>query len=142
MFQNVNETGGGTPPELLSEGPTAAPPQTIAPAQSGRGAPAQLLQKARVKTPVIISMHEQDNVAIRLLVLYVASWSYALGIVGVVSSLVWWLVEWRGGQATQTALKPYFHAEPRRRYFEEPEGPQFLPPDVALVPSRLSRRRK
>ena len=85
---------------------------------------------------------EQDNVAIRLLVLYVASWSYALGIVGVVSSLVWWLVEWRGGQAAQTALKPYFHAEPRRRYFEEPEGPQFLPPDVALVPSRLSRRRK
>ena len=42
MLQTVNGPAQGHPPEILTEGPTAAP----------------------AKTPVLITMHEHDNVAI------------------------------------------------------------------------------
>jgi hypothetical protein len=63
MFQNVNETGGGTPPSCSprDHGRTVATSRACSVSAEALGAVAS---KAPVKTPVIISMHEQDNVAI------------------------------------------------------------------------------
>jgi hypothetical protein len=84
---------------------------------------------------------EQTNVVTGLLALYLASWSYVLGLVGLFLSVAWWLVNWRRVRLTRTTTSRYSPAEPRRRHLERPEmeGPQFPQQDVApAVPSRLS----
>lgn len=80
----------------------------------------------------------QTSVATILLTLFLAFWSYVLGIVGLVLSVVWWL-HVRGKRA---AMSGYASAEPRSRRLEkpEPEDLQFLQQGVApVVPSRSSR---
>ena len=79
----------------------------------------------------------QTSVATILLTLFLAFWSYVLGIVGLVLSVVWWL-HVRGKRA---AMSGYASAEPRSRRLEKPElEAQFLEHGVApVVPSRSSR---
>jgi hypothetical protein len=86
----------------------------------------------------------QDNLTTVLLALYLASWSYVLGLVGLVLLSVWWLVEWVRVRAKQAAKIRYSPAEPRRRHLEQPEleDPQSLQQGVAAeVLSRSSRER-
>ena len=86
---------------------------------------------------------EEANVVTVLLALYLASWSYVLGLVGLFLSLAWWLVSWRRVRLTRTAMSRYSHVEPRRRDLEKPEmeRTQFLQQGVAYaVPSRSSRQ--
>ncbi len=85
--------------------------------------------------------HEQVNVTILFLALYLAPWLYVLGIVGLLFLSVWWSVRWLRGLVKPGAVSRYF-AGPRRRHLETPEreGPQFLQQGVAPVaPSRSSR---
>ncbi|MGH7230219.1 MAG: hypothetical protein ACREJU_02530 [Nitrospiraceae bacterium] len=79
------------------------------------------------------------TVATKLLALYLASWSYVLGLVGLFLSLAWWLVSRRRVRPTRVALNRYSPAEPRRLEEPEPEGLQFFEHDPApVVASRLS----
>ena len=79
----------------------------------------------------------QVSVAIILLALYLATWSYLLGLVGLLFLSVRCLVNWRRVRLTRTTMSPRSEGleEP------EPEGPQFLEHDGVspIVPSRLSR---
>lgn len=84
----------------------------------------------------------QASVATLLLALYLASWTYVLGLVGLVFLSVWWLVGWRRLRAKPAAMSRYAPAEPRARRPEKPEleSPQSLQQGVApVVPSRSSR---
>jgi hypothetical protein len=86
---------------------------------------------------------EQADVLTGLLALHLASWSYVLGIVGLVLLAAWWLVEWLRAQVEQPIRSRYSLAESRRRRHEGPEieGRQFIQHDVApAVPSRLARQ--
>ena len=67
----------------------------------------------------------EASVAALLLTLYLASWLYVLGIVGLVLLSVWWLVGWRRVWVTRAVMSRYSQA------------PQFLEQGVApVVPSR------
>src|SRR5262245_19246267 len=66
-----------------------------------------------------------DNLATVLLALHMASWSYVLGIVGLVLVSVWWFVGWLRAQVKR-ARSRYFPAEPRRRHLEKAELGGFL----------------
>lgn len=84
---------------------------------------------------------EQGNVASVLLALHLASWSYVLGIVGLVLVPVLELIE--RFRVKRAAMSRYSPAEPRRRDFEQPEmeGTPSLQRDVVSVAlSRLSRQ--
>jgi len=79
----------------------------------------------------------QVSVATILLALYLATWSYLLGLVGLLFLSVRCLVNWRRVRLTRTTMSPRSEGleEP------EPEGSQFLEHDdmSPIVPSRLSR---
>ena len=79
----------------------------------------------------------QVSVATILLALYLATWSYVLGLVGLLFLSVRFLVNWRRVRLTRTTMSPQSegHEEP------EPEGSQFLGRDDVspIVPSRWSR---
>jgi len=79
----------------------------------------------------------QVSVATILLALYLATWSYLLGLVGLLFLSVRCLVNWRRVRLTRTTMSPRSEGleEP------EPEGSQFLEHDGVspIVPSRLSR---
>jgi len=84
----------------------------------------------------------QASVATLLLTLFLAFWSYVLGIVGLLFLSVWWLMGWLRVQVQPAAMNRYAPAELRSRRLEEPEpaNPQFLQQVVApAVPSRSSR---
>ncbi|MGH7229019.1 MAG: hypothetical protein ACREIH_07350 [Nitrospiraceae bacterium] len=84
----------------------------------------------------------QASVAAILLTLFLAFWSYVLGLVGLLFLSVRWLVSWRRVRVKRAALSRYAHAELRSRRLVEPEpaNPQFLQQGVAPnVPSRSSR---
>lgn len=81
----------------------------------------------------------EAGVAALLLALYLASWLYVLGIVGLVLLSVWWLVGWRRVRVTGAAVSRYSLAELRRAHLEKPEleGPLSFGQGVApVVPSR------
>jgi len=86
--------------------------------------------------------YEQVSVATLLLALFLAFWSYVLGILGLLFLSVRRLISWRRVRVTRGAMNRYAPAELRSRYLEkpEPEGPQFLQQGMApAVPSRSSR---
>lgn len=83
----------------------------------------------------------QANVATLLLALFLAFWSYVLGIAGLLFLSVWWLVGWLRVGVQPVAMNRYASAELRSRRLEEPEpkNPQFLHQSVApVVSSRLT----
>jgi hypothetical protein len=86
--------------------------------------------------------HEQVSATILLMALYLAPWFYVLGLVGLLSLSVWWLVGWLRGRVKAAAVSRYSAPEPRRRHLKRPEreGIQFLQQGVAPVdPSRSCR---
>jgi len=87
----------------------------------------------------------QASAATILLALYLAAWSYVLGLLGLVLLSVWWLVGWRRMGVTRAAMSRYSPAEPRSRRLDKPqlEDPQFPHQGVApVVPSRSSSDRE
>lgn len=82
---------------------------------------------------------EQANVVTMLLALHLASWSYALGIVGLVLAPVLELIAWRRVRVNRAALSRCSTTDPRRLDLEksEMEGMQVLQQDMA--PIALSR---
>ena len=84
----------------------------------------------------------QTSVATILLTLFLAFWSYVLGLVGLLFLSVRWLVSWRRVRVKRGAMSRYAPVEPRSRYLEKPElgDLQFIQQGVApVVPSRSSR---
>ncbi len=83
----------------------------------------------------------QVSVATILLTLFLAFWSYVLGLVGLLFLSVRWLVSWRRVQVKRAGMSRYSLAEPRSRRLEQPEleSPQFLQQSMArVVPTRSS----
>lgn len=82
----------------------------------------------------------QASVATLLLALFLAFWSYVLGIAGLLFLSVWWLVGWL--RVKPAAMNRYAPAELRSRRLEEPEpaNPQFLQQGVAPVEHNRSSR--
>src|SRR5713226_6566253 len=70
----------------------------------------------------------QASIATILLALSLASWSYVLGLVGLIFLTVWWLLKWRSVWIQRAVMREYPPAEPSRRPVENPvlEDPQFL----------------
>jgi hypothetical protein len=58
---------------------------------------------------------EQANVVAELLALHLASWSYVLGIVGLLLLPVLELIDWLRMRVKRAAIRRYSSAEPRRR---------------------------
>lgn len=58
---------------------------------------------------------EQANVAAELLALHLASWSYVLGIVGLLVLPVLELIDWLRMRVKRAVIRRYSSAEPRRR---------------------------
>jgi hypothetical protein len=88
----------------------------------------------------LVAQHDQEqgNVVSVLLALHLASWSYALGIAGLVLLPVLTLIEWF--RVKRAAISRYFPAEPG---LEKPgmEGTQFLEQGVPpVVLNRASRQ--
>jgi hypothetical protein len=74
-----------------------------------------------------------------ILALFLAFWSYVLGLGVLLFLAMWSLVEWRRVRVTQAAMSRYAPAEPRSRHLEKPEleGPLSFQQGVApVVPSR------
>ena len=85
---------------------------------------------------------EHNSVATVLLALYLALWSYVLGLGVLLLLAMWCLVEWRRMRVKRAAMNSDSSAGPRSRHFEQPElgDPQYLQQGVApVVPSRSSR---
>ena len=83
----------------------------------------------------------QTSVATILLTLFLAFWSYVLGLVGLLFLSVRWLVSWRRGQVRRAGMNRYSPAEPMSRRLEQPEleNPQSLQQGMApAVPTRSS----
>ena len=84
----------------------------------------------------------QVSVATIILALYLASWSYVLGLVGLLFLSVRWLVSWRRLWMKPAAMSRYSPAESRSRRLEKLElrDHQFIEKGMApVVPSRSSR---
>jgi len=84
----------------------------------------------------------QVSVATIILPLYLASWSYVLGLVGLLFLSVRWLVSWRRLWVKPAAMSRYSPAESRSRRLEKLElrDHQFIEKGIApVVPSRSSR---
>jgi len=84
----------------------------------------------------------QVSVATIILALYLASWSYVLGLVGLLFLSVRWLVSWRRLWVKPAAMSRYSPAESRSRRLEKLElrDHQFIEKGMApVVPSRSSR---
>ena len=106
----------------------------------GLGAVALLLLSAGLE---FFAQHANTGTSLAgvLLALFLAFWSYVLGLVGLFFLSMRWLAGWRGGQVTRVALSQNSSAERRSRSPETPEqeGLQFLQQDVDPVdPSRSS----
>jgi hypothetical protein len=74
-----------------------------------------------------------------ILALFLAFWSYVLGLGVLLFLAMWCLVEWRRVRATRAAMSRYAPAESRSRRLEKPEleGPLSFQQGVApVVPSR------
>jgi len=74
-----------------------------------------------------------------ILALFLAFWSYVLGLGVLLFLAMWCLVEWRRVRVTRAAMSRYASAEPRSRRLEKPEleGPLSFQQGVApVVPSR------
>ena len=83
-----------------------------------------------------------NSVATILLALYLATWSYLLGLVGLLFLSVRRLLRWRSVRIQRAVMSQYSPAEPTSRYLEQPElrDPQYFQQGVApVVPSRSSR---
>lgn len=83
-----------------------------------------------------------NSVATVLLALFLALWSYVLGLGVLLFLAMWWLVEWRRVRVKRAAMSSDSSAGPRSRHLEKPElqDPQYLQQGVApVVPSRSSR---
>jgi len=83
-----------------------------------------------------------NDVATVILALYLALWSYVLGLGVLLILAMWCLVEWRRVRIKRAAMSRDASAGPRSRHLEQPElrDPQYLQQGVApLVPSRSSR---
>lgn len=82
---------------------------------------------------------EQGNVAMVLLALHLASWSYVLGIVGLVLIPVLEFMGWF--HAKRAAMSRYSSVELRHRDLKKPEmeGPPLHLDRDSVVPSGLSR---
>lgn len=81
----------------------------------------------------------EASVATLLLALYLASWLYILGLVGLVFLSVWWLVGWLRMLVARAAMSRHSPAEPGRRHLNKPElqGSLSFQQGVApVVPSR------
>ena len=67
------------------------------------------------------------SVATVILALYLAFWSYVLGLGVLLFLAVWWLVEWRRVRVKRAAMSSYASAEPRSQHLEKPESrdPQY-----------------
>lgn len=91
---------------------------------------------------MVAAQHDrvQGNVVNVLLALHVASWSYAMGIVGLVLVPMLRLIDWLRQPVNRESLSRYSPVEPRGRDFEQPErGTPPLERYVAPVDSdRLS----
>ena len=84
----------------------------------------------------------QVSVATIILPLYLASWSYVLGLVGLLFLSVRWLVSWRRLWVKPAAMSRYSPAESRSRRLEKLElrDHQYIEKGIApVVPSRSSR---
>ena len=84
----------------------------------------------------------QVSVATILLALYLARWSYVLGLVGLLFLSVRCLLRWRSVRIQRAVMSQYSPAEPRSRYLEKLElrDHQCIGKDIApVVPSRSSR---
>ena len=85
---------------------------------------------------------EHNSVATVLLALYLALWSYVLGLGILLFLAMWCLVEWRRVRVKRAAMSNDSSAGPRSRHLEQPElrDPQYIQQGVApVVPSRSSR---
>ncbi len=83
-----------------------------------------------------------NSVATVILALYLAFWSYVLGLGVLLILSVRWLVEWRRVRMKPVAMSRYAPAEPRSRHLEktELEAHQYLEHGVATgVPIRSTR---
>jgi hypothetical protein len=83
--------------------------------------------------------NSEVSAAALLLALYLGSWLFVLGIVGLVLLSVWWLVGWQHVRATRAAVSRYSPAELMRRHLEKPEQEDslsFRQSVVPVVPSR------
>ncbi|HET7058136.1 MAG TPA: hypothetical protein VFI05_05345 [Nitrospiraceae bacterium] len=63
---------------------------------------------------------EQANVVAELLALYLASWSYVLGIIGLLLLPVLELIDWLRMRVKRAVIRRYSSAEPRR-WAEKPK---------------------
>jgi len=83
-----------------------------------------------------------SSVATVLLALYLAFWSYVLGLGVLLILSVRWLVEWRRVRMKPVAMSRYAPAEPRSRHLEktELEAHQYIEHGVVTgVPIRSTR---
>jgi len=83
-----------------------------------------------------------NSVAIVILALLLALWSYVLGLGILLVLAVWCLVAWRRVWVKRAAMSSDSSAGPRSRHLEQPElrDPQYIQQGVApVVPSRSSR---
>jgi hypothetical protein len=82
-----------------------------------------------------------NSVATVLLALFLALWSYVLGIGGLLFLAMWWLVEWRRVRVKRAAMSRNSTAGSRIGHLEQPElrDPQYPQRDMAPnAPSRSS----
>ena len=70
----------------------------------------------------------QASIATILLALSLASWSYVLGLVGLIFLTVWWLLKWRSVRIERAVMREHPPAEPSCRPVENPvlADPQFF----------------
>jgi hypothetical protein len=83
-----------------------------------------------------------NSVATVILALFLALWSYVLGLGVFLVLAMWCLVEWRRVRVKRAAMNSVASAGPRSWHLEKPElrDPQYLQQGVApVVPSRSSR---
>ena len=103
------------------------------------GSAVLLLLSAGALTLLAQYAREQANVVTMFLALHLASWSYALGIVGLVLAPVLELIAWWRVRVNRAALSRYSTTDPRRPDLEKSgmEGMPVLQRDIA--PIALSR---
>ena len=80
-----------------------------------------------------------NSVATVLLALFLALWSYVLGVGVLLVLAMWCLVEWRRVRVKRAAMSSDSSAGPRSRHLEKPElrDPQYL--QQGMVPTVSSR---
>ena len=102
-----------------------------------------LLLSAGGLTLVAQHAREEANAVVMLLALHLASWSYALGIAGLLLVPILEVIDWLHLPVKRESMSRYSPVEAKRRDFEQPEmdDTSSLQRDVASVAlSRLSRQ--